>query len=91
MVHTASPILFGVAEEEVVGPAVNGTMAILRACHANRVQRLVVTSSISSVTNVLNKPANRTFDESHFSDPNKTGLSFYSKSKTLAEKAAWDF
>ena len=66
-------------------------MAVVRACHTNRVQRLVVTSSISSVTNVLNKPANRTFDESHFSDPNKPGLSGYSKSKTLAEKAAWDF
>jgi len=38
------------------------------------------------------KPANRTYDESHWSNPDRAeGLGAYFKSKTLAEKAAWDF
>ena len=38
-------------------------------------------------------PANKpeVFDESHWSDVNWTGLGAYEKSKTLAERAAWDF
>ena len=91
VVHTASPVVFDTSEEEVVGPAVNGTMAVVRACHSNRVQRLIITSSITAVTNVADKPVDRTYDENHFSDPNLAGLSFYAKSKILAEKAAWDF
>ena len=84
VVHTASPVAFGTSEEEVVGPALNGTMAVVKACHSNRVKRLIVTSSISSVTNVVDKPADRTYDENHWSDPNLAGLSFWIASKLLA-------
>ena len=38
------------------------------------------------------KPANRTFNESHWSNPDRPeGMGAYFKSKALAEKAAWDF
>ena len=90
VVHVASPIGGG----DCIKPAVNGTMAVMRACHANRVSRLVITSSIAACQNLAkaDKPANRTFNENHWSNPDRPeGLGGYFKGKTLAEKAAWDF
>lgn len=95
MVHVASPVARSFEnEDEVVKPAVNGTMAVVKACHSNRVRRLVVTSSIAAVTNVAaaDKPADRIFNENHWTNPEREeGMGHYTKSKTLAEKAAWDF
>ena len=57
-------------------------------------KRCVITSSIASVSGMADadKPADRTFNESHWSNPDKPGgMSAYPKSKVLAEKAAWDF
>ena len=94
VVHIASPFFFGGTEEEVITPAVNGTLACMRACEAAGVRRCVITSSVASVMNMAeaDKPADRTFDESHWSNPDRPEpMSNYPKSKTLAEKAAWDF
>lgn len=49
---------------------------------------------MASVQNLAaaDKPADRTYNESHWSNPDRPeGLSAYPKSKVLAEKAAWDF
>ena len=65
----------------------------MNACKQAGVRRLVITSSCASVQNpaAADKPANRTYNESHWSNPYRPeGLSNYPKSKVLAEKRAWD-
>ena len=95
VVHIASPVALSFeSEEESVTPAVNGTKAVVEACHANGVRRCVITSSILACQtfSVADRPANLTFNETHWSNPDKPepmGLLF--KSKVLAEKAAWEY
>ena len=95
VVHTASPVNFSPKhEDELVKPAVDGTRAVLEACKANKVKRLVITSSTSAVYFVAdeNAPGDNTYDESNWTDLNCTiGRTPYVKSKTLAEKAVWAF
>ena len=95
VVHHASPFYFDNAtREEMVRPAVDGTLYVMKACTANNVKRIVVTSSISAIANPAkeNMPKNGIFDESHWSDPDRPeGMADYTLSKTLAEKAAWDY
>ena len=95
VVHVASPFYMSQNEEELVRPAVDGTLACMRACKAAGVRRCVVTSSCAAVQCVAkaDRPApGEKFDESYFSDENRPeGISAYLKSKTLAEKAAWEF
>lgn len=69
-------------------------MAVLKGCKDAGVQRCVITSSVAACQNMASteKPANRTFNESHWSDPNRPeGMSAYTKSKTFAERKAWEF
>lgn len=96
VVHTASPFLFNKPDEEIIKPAVDGTLAVMRACRTHKVKRCVVTSSVASVVGMADadKPDLDTgfYDESCWSNPDRPqGMSAYPKSKTLAEKAAWDF
>jgi dihydroflavonol-4-reductase len=90
VLHTASP--FPIAqpanEDEVIRPAVDGTLRALRAATAAGVHRVVLTSSIAAIM----RPGNdRVQDESDWADPDQPGMTAYAKSKTLAERAAWDF
>ena len=91
VVHTASPFPIEKPKDEsvLVRPAVEGTLAVMRAAHKHGVRRVVVTSSVAAV--MCQKPENskEVYDESDWSDTAVTGP--YEKSKTLAEKAAWDF
>ena len=77
-------------EAELIPPAVEGTKSILRACHANRVRRLVITSSIATIIYPSEKPAGLT-NEEVWSDLNHPKMLTYHRSKQLAERAAWDF
>jgi dihydroflavonol-4-reductase len=89
--HVASPFpLFEPKhEDELILPAVQGTLRVLRAAHRAKVKRVVVVSSVAAVYAGHNGE-NRTFDESDWSiTANNIGA--YAKSKTLAERAAWDF
>ena len=66
----------------------------MKACKAAGVRRIVITSSCAAVQAVADadRPADQTFDESYWSNPDRPqGMIPYLKSKTLAEKAAWDF
>ena len=97
VVHTASPFFFPENDEDVIKPAVDGTMAVLHACSASGgVKRCVITSSIAAVVcpAKADAPDQATgcFDETIWSNPDRPeGLGGYPKSKTLAEKAAWDY
>ena len=89
VVHIASPVALSFeSEEESVTPAVNGTKAVIEACHANSVRRCVITSSIAAIQGLAkaDKPADNKYNENHWTNldkPEPTGL--YVKSKTLAE------
>ena len=83
--HTASPVLMDVTEDELIGPAVEGTQRVLKAAAKAGVKRIVLTSSTAAI---VNTDAD-VFTEAQWSEPDK--CSPYPKSKTLAEKAAWDF
>jgi len=92
--HTASPVFGGSDRDAYVKPAVDGTNYIMEACKLAGVKRIVITSSLISVMAVDPKdtPANNHWDESIWSNPDRPGgLSPYAESKTLAEKAAWDY
>ena len=99
VVHVASPVIFNPtdAENELIKPAVQGTLGVLKACQlAKTVKRLVITSSIAAlaVPSKEDYPPNGIWDESIWTDvsaSNAGGVSAYRKSKTLAERAAWDF
>ena len=78
----------------MVKPAVDGTLAVMKACTASKVKRCVITSSISACQNPAStdKPADRVFNESHWSNPDRPeGLGLYHVSETKAERAAWDY
>lgn len=94
VVHTASPFPLKNPKnaDELVKPAVEGTMAVCRACHANRVKRLVVTSSCAAVMDRKQEERLSVYTEEHWSDVEyQRTTSAYSLSKTLAEQAAWNF
>lgn len=95
VVHTASPAPLAPPnhEDELILPAVNGTKAVMEACHANKVKRIVITSSVAAVIECKpeNRPADGSFSEKNWSDPEGDHIDAYSKSKVLAERAAWSY
>ena len=92
VVHMASPFGFTGGEEGLVKPAVEGTMAVMKACQGAGVKRCVVTSSCASIAYCAEANRPELFNESHWTDVDRPeGINPYFKSKTLAEKAAWDF
>jgi nucleoside-diphosphate-sugar epimerase len=91
VLHVASPFPPGAPkhEDELVLPAREGALRVLRAARAAGVRRVVLTSSFAAI-GYGHPPTNRPFSEETWTDP--TGdVSSYAKSKTLAERAAWDF
>ena len=75
-------------EDDLILPAREGTLRVLRAAHAANVKRVVVVSSTAAVA-AGHAGENRIFTESDWTNVEKAGA--YPKSKTLAERAAWDF
>jgi len=94
LMHTASP--FPIAspknEDDLIRPAVEGTLRALRAAKSARVHRVILTSSMAAVYG-RDLPAGKSeYDETLWTDvSHPVGRVAYTKSKTLAEKAAWDF
>ncbi|XVE72295.1 hypothetical protein DITRI_Ditri11bG0027900 [Diplodiscus trichospermus] len=95
--HVASPIAFSAAdpEAEMIGPAVKGTLNVLKSCaKVASIKRVVITSSLASVVH-NGKPLTPdvVVDETWFSDPLvcKESKRWYQLSKTLAEEAAGRF
>ena len=90
LMHTASP--FPIAnpkqECEVIEPAVDGTLRAMRAAKNNGVKRVVLTSSTVAI---MGGRKEGTITPTQWTDLQAKNLSTYSKSKTLAEQAAWNF
>ncbi|XP_068222001.1 uncharacterized protein [Palaemon carinicauda] len=97
ILHTASPfpdlMTANVTEEDLVKPAKEGTLIVLKAAaaHASTVKRVVVTSSFAAVHGETNVDAEKNYNEEDWTDAESPDLDAYTKSKVLAEKAAWDF
>lgn len=91
LVHTASPFPATSPrnEDDLIVPAVDGTMRVLRAAAAGGVERIVLTSSAAAIA--YGQPDVNAYDESVWTDVSGPGVSAYTKSKTLAERAAWAF
>ncbi|NNH72060.1 aldehyde reductase [Nocardia uniformis] len=87
VVHAASPFPGSEPdhEDDLVRPAVDGTLRLLRAAEAAGVERVVLTSSVAAVR--VGHSVRCTEDD--WSDP--AACNAYEKSKTLAERAAWEF
>ncbi|MDO6432629.1 aldehyde reductase [Flavitalea sp. BT771] len=93
VLHTASPFPSTVPkdERELIVPAVEGTRRVLLAARDAKVQRIVVTSSFAAVGYGYAEKK-RVFTEKDWTRLNsEVPVLAYQKSKTLAEKEAWDF
>jgi dihydroflavonol-4-reductase len=90
VLHVASPFYTVDPEhaQELIGPARDGSLRVLRAARDAGVRRVVLTSSFAAI-GYSPKPDD-TYDESDWTDPADTE-SPYIKSKVIAEAAAWDF
>jgi nucleoside-diphosphate-sugar epimerase len=92
VLHVASPLPRSVPrdENELIVPARDGALRVLRAARDSGVKRVVQTSSFGAI-GYGHKVREAPFDETDWTDVNGGDVIAYSKSKTLAERAAWDF
>ncbi|MGZ8666754.1 MAG: SDR family oxidoreductase [Solirubrobacterales bacterium] len=75
--------------DELIVPAREGTLRVLRAGLDAGVKRIVVTSSVAAIR-LGDEAAARPLNEEDWTDPDAPGLTPYARSKTIAEQAAWD-
>jgi nucleoside-diphosphate-sugar epimerase len=89
--HVASPIPSAQPKDpdELIIPASEGTVRVLKAAHDAGARRVVLTSSFAAVG--YSPKAVRDFTEADWTDPDTPGLPPYPRSKAIAERAAWDF
>jgi len=92
VLHVASPFPIGVPrdENELIVPARDGALRVLRAARDAGVKRVVLTSSFAAI-GYGHAPCATPFDESTWTNLAGPGVSAYARSKTIAERAAWDF
>ncbi len=92
VLHVASP--FPPAQpkdpDELIAPARDGALRVLRASLDAGVRRVVLTSSVAAVRHGHEPPAGGVYTEADWSDPDDTDLTPYTRSKTIAELAAWE-
>jgi nucleoside-diphosphate-sugar epimerase len=89
--HVASPIPPAQPKDpdELIVPAREGTLRVLRAARDAGARRVVLTSSFAAIG--YTPKASAEFTEDDWTDPDMPGLQPYPRSKTIAERAAWDF
>ncbi len=91
VLHIASPFVTQepANEDILIRPAVNGTIRLLNACTVHQVEKVVLTSSFVAIGYGHAEP--KIYDERDWTQYNDRSVTAYAKSKTLAEKTAWDF
>lgn len=90
--HVASPLPPSMPKDEndLIIPAREGTLRVLRAARDAGAKRVVVTSSFAAI-GYGHPPRETPFDETDWTNPDGSDVAPYTKSKALAERAAWDF
>jgi dihydroflavonol-4-reductase len=91
VLHMASPYVIDVKDpqRDLVAPAVEGTLAMLRAsARSPRIRRVVLTSSMAAITD---EPDGRVLTENDWNEKSSSTRNPYYFSKAMAERAAWDF
>ena len=91
--HIASPFpaVHPKDEMELIRPARDGALRVLKAAKAAGVKRVVMTSSMAAIAYGHGEKRAEISDETMWSDPNGPDNTPYTKSKTIAERAAWDY
>jgi len=93
VLHVASP--FPPREpknpDDLIIPARDGTLRVLELAVASGARRVVVTSSTAAVRNVGGPPSQRPLTEEDWADPGNRKMGPYGRSKTIAERSAWDY
>ena len=90
LLHVASPIALENHDEDFfVKPAVAGVNRAMKFAKKHNVKKVVLTSSVAAIYETMESKSY--YDENDWSDPENPAISHYSKSKTLAERAAWEF
>ena len=94
LLHTASPFPLASPKDEndLIRPAVDGTLRALKAAKSAGITRVILTSSTAAVYGRELPTGASEYDETMWTDiTHPVGRVAYTKSKTLAEKAAWDY
>jgi nucleoside-diphosphate-sugar epimerase len=93
VMHTASPFPLEMPENEqdIIQPAVNGALRAVKAAKAAGISRVIMTSSTVAVSNCDLPEGRNTHNESDWSDLTGPAATAYMKSKTLAERAVWEW
>lgn len=91
VMHVASPFFSKIPEDEneLIRPAVQGTLRALQAAHKAGVKRVVLTSSMVAMLGKVEGDEN--INHGSWTDVHAKNATAYLKSKTLAEKSAWEF
>jgi nucleoside-diphosphate-sugar epimerase len=91
VMHVASPLPRKPPkhEDDLIVPARDGALRVLKAAAAAGVKRVVMTSSVAAVLYGHTRDGSRVFDEGDWSDIDAK-IGAYEKSKTIAERAAWE-
>ena len=90
VLHVASPFIIGMPkhENDLIRPAVEGTERVLSAAIAKKVKKVVLTSSCAAIVDTFDGKQN--FTEDDWSNADHPKIAAYNKSKTLAERRAWE-
>ncbi|CAH2353977.1 putative NADPH-dependent methylglyoxal reductase Grp2p [[Candida] railenensis] len=96
--HTASPVTFDVEdnEKDIILPAINGTVNVLKAIKATapQIDKVVITSSVASqltFSNPVARVSEDTWNDVTYEQAKESGSAAYVGSKTFAEKAGIEF
>ncbi len=91
VLHVASPFVTSEPKDEndLIKPAVEGTLRALKAAKRTNIKRVVLTSSMVAMLGDANGTVE--VNQSSWTNVNNKKMSAYVKSKTLAEKSAWEF
>jgi len=92
VLHVASPFppMLPKHEDDLIVPAREGALRVLHAAREAGVKRVVLTSSFAAI-GYGHRSRPEVFDETSWTDPGGPDVQPYAKSKTLAERVAWDF
>ena len=92
ILHLASPFppTLPKHEDDLIVPAREGALRVLRTARDAGVKRVVLTSSFAAI-GYGQRGRTTPFDETSWTDSDGPDVQPYAKSKTLAERAAWDF